>query len=90
MGSGQLVLGATLTGYSGKANSGGTLSLLAPLIQVGGDQLLNGDTSGGTFWLNQTDASGNLLPTGTVGTANGPNYCKVNLTYDDTVGAIFN
>ncbi len=60
---GYLVQDATLRGYSGKAGSGGTLSLTAPFIQVGGNQLLNGDTlsSGRTLWLNETDASGNLL-----------------------------
>jgi hypothetical protein len=60
---GYLVQDATLRGYSGKPGSGGTLSLTAPFVQVGGDQLLNGDTnaSGRTLWLNETDASGNLL-----------------------------
>jgi len=60
---GYLVQDATFLGYSGKAGSGGTLSLTAPFVQVGGNQLLNGDaiSSGRTLWLNETDASGNLL-----------------------------
>jgi filamentous hemagglutinin len=52
-----------LKGYSGATNagSGGTLSLTAPFVQVGGSQLLNGDATGSTLWLNQTDPNGNLL-----------------------------
>jgi filamentous hemagglutinin family protein len=60
---GQLAIDPTaiLEGYSGKTGSGGTLSLTAPFIQVGGNQLLNGDTTstGRTLWLNQPDANGN-------------------------------
>jgi filamentous hemagglutinin len=61
---GQLLLGTPLKGYSGKANNGGTLSITAPFVQIGGDQLLNSDslsTVGRTLWLNRTDANGNLL-----------------------------
>jgi filamentous hemagglutinin len=64
---GQLVLDPTTTilkGYSGKAGSGGTLTITAPFIQVGGDpaKLLNGDSAsnvGRTFFLPE-DASGNI------------------------------
>jgi filamentous hemagglutinin len=50
-----------MTGYSGA--TGGSLAVSSQLIQVGGDVLLNGDTtgSGRTLWLNETDAQGNLL-----------------------------
>jgi filamentous hemagglutinin family protein len=63
---GFLLRGATLKGYSGKTSegAGGTLSITAPFIQVGGDQLLNGDSpanNGRTLWLNQTDANGNIV-----------------------------
>ncbi len=70
---GQLLLNTTLKGYSGKANNGGTLSLGAPFIQIGGDQLLNGDSLsnvGRTLWLNELDANGNLLPFGQDGFSN--------------------
>ncbi len=59
---GQLSLDYTQTalkGYSG--GKGGTLSILAPLIQVGGSALLSGNTAGNTLWINPTDAGGNLL-----------------------------
>ncbi|HEV2946324.1 MAG TPA: filamentous hemagglutinin N-terminal domain-containing protein, partial [Gemmataceae bacterium] len=60
---GQLILGATLTGYSGQAGSGGALNLLAPSIQIGGNQLLTGNSGlGRTLWLNQMDSDGNILP----------------------------
>jgi filamentous hemagglutinin len=62
---GELLLGATLQGYSGKAGNGGILNLTAPFIQIGGDpaKLLNGDisSSGRTLLLNETDAHGNML-----------------------------
>jgi filamentous hemagglutinin family protein len=50
-----------LVGYSGA--KGGSLTLKAPSIQIGGNSLLNGDTvaSAHTLWLNPTDANGNLL-----------------------------
>jgi filamentous hemagglutinin len=52
---------AQLVGYSGAV--GGALTVKAPLIQIGGSVLLNGDStaSGDTLWLDQTDISGNLL-----------------------------
>jgi len=62
---GHLTLGSTLSAYSG--TTGGSLTILAPLIQVGGDTLQNGDTSGApvqetasvwgngtTLWLDKT------------------------------------
>ena len=49
-----------LLGYSGA--TGGALTITSPLVQIGGNTLLNGDTSGsGTLWLNEIDAQGNLL-----------------------------
>ena len=58
---GSLVLDAELDGYSG--GKGGALTILAPLIQIGGNALMNGDTvaTGRTLWINQTDANGNLF-----------------------------
>lgn len=58
---GNLILDAELDGYSG--GKGGSLTILAPLIQIGGSALLNGDTvaSGRTLWIDRTDANGNLL-----------------------------
>jgi filamentous hemagglutinin family protein len=55
---GSLVLDAELDGYSG--GKGGSLTVLAPLIQIGGSSLENGDTLGRTLWINQTDTQGNL------------------------------
>lgn len=66
--SGQLILGSTLTGYSGSVSGGGTLTIQAPLVQIGGSTLLNGDSSlnamvqgeasvtgnGTTLWLDQS------------------------------------
>jgi filamentous hemagglutinin len=59
---GTLELGATLQGYSGSA--GGSLAITAPLIQIGGSSLQNGDTlsSGDTLWLDPTGSNGS--PTG--------------------------
>lgn len=47
-------------GYSGA--TGGSLTVKAPSIQIGGNSLLNGDTvaSGHTLWINPTDGNGNL------------------------------
>jgi filamentous hemagglutinin len=58
----------TLRGYSGNTTlgSGGNLSITAPFIQVGGEDqrpqqpLLNGDATGRTLLLNQTDANGTI------------------------------
>ena len=57
---GKLVLGSTLEGYAGA--TGGSLSIKAPLIQIGGTSLENGDTlaTGNTLWLDPTDANGNV------------------------------
>lgn len=48
---GYLELGSSLSAYSGA--TGGTLNIVAPLIQIGGDPnaLLNGDTTNRTLWL---------------------------------------
>jgi filamentous hemagglutinin len=57
---GKLELGATLEGLSG--STGGTLAITAPLIQIGGNSLENGDTlgSGNTLWLDETTGAGSL------------------------------
>jgi filamentous hemagglutinin len=63
---GQLILDASLSAYSG--TTGGSLTLVAPLIQIGGATLKNGDTGlaangasisgdGTTLWLDQTGSS---------------------------------
>ena len=58
---GNLILGSELDGYSG--GKGGSLTILAPLIQIGGGTLMNGDSvaTGRTLWIDRTDANGNLL-----------------------------
>ncbi len=64
---GELTLGSTylagqgFRGFSGVAGGGGSLAILAPLVQLGGQTLLNSDPNVSTLWLNQTDAQGNLL-----------------------------
>lgn len=66
---GRLILGSTLTGYSGLVGGGGSLTVQAPLVQIGGSNLQNGDTTttnfftgeagvmgdGITLWLNKAD-----------------------------------
>jgi filamentous hemagglutinin len=47
---GRLDLGSTLKGFSGNKN-GGSLTVLAPLIQIGGSSLANGDGQNYTLWL---------------------------------------
>jgi filamentous hemagglutinin family protein len=54
-------LGTTLRGYSGPGAKAGSLSIKAPLVQVGGSILENGDSNSDTFWVNPTDATGSLL-----------------------------
>jgi filamentous hemagglutinin family protein len=54
-------LGTTLMGYSGPGATGGSITIKAPLVQVGGSVLQNGDANGVTFWLNPTDDTGKLL-----------------------------
>ncbi|MCE0483751.1 MAG: filamentous hemagglutinin family protein [Methylacidiphilales bacterium] len=64
---GQLNLGSNylagqgFLGFSGVAGGGGSLAIQAPLVQLGGQSLLNPDSNTTTLWLNQTDAQGNLL-----------------------------
>lgn len=64
---GQLALGSSylsgqsFKGFSGLAGGGGSLTLQAPLVQLGGQTLLNSDPGINTLWLHQTDAHGNLL-----------------------------
>jgi filamentous hemagglutinin family protein len=55
----QLVLGSTLTGYSGKVGGAGSLTVLAPLVQIGGASLLNGDNSTGAVYQGETGVQGN-------------------------------
>jgi filamentous hemagglutinin family protein len=70
---GTLFLGSALEGYSGA--KAGSISIQSPLIQIGGDALLNGNSSpspiiaegagvwgnGNTLWVNRTDSNGHLL-----------------------------
>ena len=49
--------GVSLWGYSG--SKGGSLTLQAPLIQIGGTELLAGNTPDNTLWI-QTTAAGSL------------------------------
>ena len=50
-------LGTTLIGYAGPGAAGAALTIKAPLIQVGGSMLANGDavSTGETLWINPTD-----------------------------------
>ena len=50
---------AQVAGISG--STGGSLTVKAPLIQIGGDVLLNGDAGSNTLWLNATDANNQRL-----------------------------
>jgi len=65
---GRLTLGAALSSYAGTGKSGGSLTLLAPLVQIGGNTLLVDPSSslvvnqgtgvwgnGTTLWLNKLD-----------------------------------
>jgi len=75
---GQLVLGSTLTGYSGLAGGGGSLTIQSPLVQIGGSTLLNGDGStaplvsgeagvvdnGTTLWLDRAGSSADFFGEG--------------------------
>jgi len=61
-GAGSASSGVNLVGYAGPGVSGASLSIQAPLVQVGGSVLENGDTSGAnTLWINRTDSTGALL-----------------------------
>jgi filamentous hemagglutinin len=52
-----------LMGYAGPGVRGATLTIQAPLIQVGGNLLENGDSpnSADTLWIDQTNSTGSLL-----------------------------
>lgn len=50
----------SLLGYGGPNVAGASLTIQAPLIQIGGSSLENGDTLGRTLWLNPTDKKGSL------------------------------
>ena len=54
-----LLLGSTLTGYSGNAGGGGSLTIQSPLVQIGGSTLLNGDSSQDPFVQGETSVSSN-------------------------------
>jgi filamentous hemagglutinin len=56
---GRLVLGSTLTGYSGNVNGAGSLTVQAPLVQIGGATLLNGDSSASAMTPGETSVTGN-------------------------------
>ena len=76
-----LILGSTMTGYSGNAGGGGSLTIQAPLIQIGGAQLdsrgsfagqtYSGETgvtgNGNTVWLNSANGSGDFFSQGGFG-----------------------
>jgi filamentous hemagglutinin len=59
---GHLTLGASLQAYSGGA--GGSLAITAPLIQIGGSSLENGDTlaTGDTLWLDPASGDNPVGP----------------------------
>ena len=63
---GQLTLGSKLEGFSG--TTGGSLTITAPLIQIGGTSLENGDTSGDTLWLDQANGGPEFFSQGGFGT----------------------
>ncbi len=56
-------IGSTLLGFAGPGATGASLTIKAPLVQVGGNTLQNGDSAVGssTLWINATDPYGNLL-----------------------------
>jgi filamentous hemagglutinin len=56
---GELFLGSTLAGYSGAVGGGGTLTIQAPLVQIGGSSLLNGDSSSHAFVQGEASVTGN-------------------------------
>lgn len=57
--SGQLILGTTMTGYSGNVGGGGSLTIQAPLVQIGGSTFLNGDRSGSAFVAGESSVASN-------------------------------
>jgi filamentous hemagglutinin family protein len=62
LGAGSGSTGVDLVGYAGPGISGASLSIQAPLVQVGGGVLENGDVTGAnTLWINRTGATGALL-----------------------------
>jgi filamentous hemagglutinin len=77
---GSLILGSTLRGYSGLVGGSGSLTVQAPLVQIGGASLQNGDINtaslvagatgvvgnGTTLWLNSA-GSGDFFSTGGFG-----------------------
>jgi filamentous hemagglutinin len=56
---GELILGSTMTGFSGSVGGGGALTLQAPLVQIGGSELLNGDSSTSPFSPGEAAISSN-------------------------------
>jgi len=56
---GQLILGSTLEGFSGTVGGGGTLTIQAPLVQIGGSSLLNGDNSLNAMVQGEASVTGN-------------------------------
>ncbi len=55
----QFILGSTMTGYSGNAGGGGKLTIQAPLVQIGGATLQNGDSSTQAFQPGETSVASN-------------------------------
>jgi filamentous hemagglutinin family protein len=68
---GRLILGATMTGYSGNVGGGGTLTVQSPLVQIGGGVLLNGDSSTQNFVAGEAGITSNGT-TLWIDSANGP------------------
>ena len=54
-----LILGSTLTGYSGAMGGGGSLTIQSPLVQIGGANLENGDSSTAGFTSGEAGVSSN-------------------------------
>ena len=81
-------------GWAGNGNSGG--SVCTATYPVGTTLLLTAPAQSGvafggwSYNCTPSDASGNPLPGPIFWTAAGPNYCVVDLSSNDTVGAIFN
>ena len=67
---GKLTLGSTLRGYSGLVGGGGTLTVQAPLVQIGGLTLQNGDSSGAAFAAGETGVASNGTTLWLSGTGN--------------------
>jgi filamentous hemagglutinin len=69
---GELILGSTMTGYSGNVGGGGSLTIQSPLVQIGGGAMLqNGDSSAAPFTAGEAGVTYNGT-TLWINSANGP------------------